>query len=185
MNVGYRGTNEIMRRSTDWGAIWAGVFSFVAIWSVFGALGVAIFASGAGANAAHPIAGQGWGIGIWGIVLTIIAMYVAGRETGRLAGVVTRHDGLIHGLVMFGLSVVAALVVLSIGGSALNTGAGVADNARSGYVLNLAAGIGWAGFLSLFFGWLAAMIGASSGVGHKEIRSTNIHEIEREMRPAA
>ena len=41
------------------------------------------------------------GIAIWSIVLTIIAMYVAGRETERLAGITTRHDGIIHGLIMF------------------------------------------------------------------------------------
>ena len=39
MDVAYRGTN-VGVRSTDWGAIWAGVFSFMAIWSVFGALGL-------------------------------------------------------------------------------------------------------------------------------------------------
>ena len=184
MDVAYRGTTNVAVRSTDWGAIWAGVFSFMAIWSVFGALGLAIFASNASLNAAQPVAGQGWGIGIWSIVLTIIAMYVAGRETGRLAGVDTRHDGMIHGLVMFGLSVVGALVLVSIGGSALSGGTGVNGGVHSGYVLSVASGLGWAGFVSLFFGWLAAMIGASSGVGHKNIAS-RVREIDREMRPAA
>ena len=38
-----------LRVRTDWGAIWAGVFTFIAIWSVFGFLGMAVFASAAGA----------------------------------------------------------------------------------------------------------------------------------------
>jgi hypothetical protein len=185
MDVAYKGTNVSLRRGTDWGAIWAGVFSFMAIWSVFGALGLAIFATNANPNAAQPVAGQGWGIGIWSIVLTIIAMYVAGRETGRLARVETRHDGLIHGLVMFGLSVVGALVLVSIGGSALSGGTGVNGGVHSGYILTVASGLGWAGFVSLFLGWLAAMIGASSGVEHKAIGAGNVREIDREMRPAA
>ncbi|HLH09215.1 MAG TPA: hypothetical protein VKW78_18400 [Terriglobales bacterium] len=155
----------------------------MAIWSVFGALGLAIFATNASANAAAPIAGQGWGIGIWSIVLTIIAMYVAGRETGRLAGVDSRHDGLIHGLVMFGLSVVGALVLVSIGGSALSGGTGVNGGVHSSYILTVASGIGWAGFISLFLGWLAAMFGASSGVAHKATPA-NVREMN-EIRPAA
>ena len=70
---------------TDWGAIWAGVFTYVAIWSVFELLGIAIFASIGNPDAAGSAAGMGLGMGIWTMVLTIIAMYVAGRETGRLA----------------------------------------------------------------------------------------------------
>ncbi len=185
MDVAYRGANVALRKSTDWGAIWAGVFSFMAIWSVFGALGLAIFASNASTNAARPITGQGWGIAIWSIVLTIIAMYVAGRETGRLAGVDNRHDGMIHGLVMFGLSVVGVLVLLTIGGSAINGGTGVGGNVHNGYALTIMSGLGWGGFLSLFFGWLAAMFGASSGVVHKAIDTGHLREIDREMRPAA
>ena len=45
-------------------------------------------------------------MGVWTVVLTISAMYVAGLETGHLAGVVARHDGLMHGMMMFGLAVV-------------------------------------------------------------------------------
>jgi len=185
MDVVNRRANIALRKSTDWGAIWAGVFSFMAVWSVFGALGLAIFASNASANAARPISGQGWGIGIWSIVLTIIAMYVAGRETGRLAGVDNRHDGMIHGLVMFGLSVVGVLLLLTIDGGVINGGTGVNEGVHNGYALTVMSGLGWAGFLSLFFGWLAAMIGASSGVVHKEIATGDLREIDREMRPAA
>jgi hypothetical protein len=183
MDVAY-GANLTQRRRTDWGAIWAGAFSFMAIWSVFGALGLAIFASNANSMAARPVAGQGWGIAIWSIVLTIIAMYVAGRETGRLAGVDNRHDGMIHGLVMFGLSVVGVLALISIGGSTLSGGTGVNGSVHNGYILAVVSGLGWAGFVSLFLGWLAAMIGASSGVARKAIPA-NLREIDREVRRAA
>lgn len=94
----------IAPRRTDWGAIWAGVFVFIGIWSVFGLLGMAIFASAANANAAQPVTGMGVGEAIWGIILTAIAMYVAERETGHLARQESRQDGLIHGLIMFGLA---------------------------------------------------------------------------------
>jgi hypothetical protein len=164
-DVTYRNDIVLQRGRTDWGAIWAGVFTFVAIWSVFGLLGMAIFASAANPNAQNPITGMNVGMGIWAVVLTIIAMYVAGRETGRLAAVATRHDGLAHGMVMFGLSVVAALVITVIGGLSLGNGTGVAANAHSPYILTVFADLGWIGFFALFLGWLAALGGASSGAG--------------------
>jgi hypothetical protein len=169
------------RRRTDWGAIWAGVFTFVAIWSVFGLLGMAIFASAANPRAAEPVTGMGVGIGIWAIVLTIIAMYVAGRETGRLAGVTNRHDGMIYGMIMFGLSVVATLVITVMGGNTLSGGAGVQATSHNPYLLDVFAGLGWIGFISLFLGWLAAMFGAAAGAVRKMPASSNI----RDMRPAA
>ncbi len=147
------------RPRTDWGAIWAGVFTFAAIWSVFGVLGYAVFASAGNPATARPGSGVDIGMSIWAIVLTIIAMYIAGLETGRLAAVNIRHDGLVHGMIMFGLSVVAAYVVLTLGESVMTA---VAPAARSS-LSTVGAGRGWTGFLSLFLGWLAAMGGASSG----------------------
>jgi hypothetical protein len=183
-DLAYRtNTVSVVRGRTDWGAIWAGVFTFVAIWSVFGALGVAIFASSANPNAATPVMGMNVGLGIWAIVLTIIAMYVAGRETGRLAGVDNRHDGLIHGMTMFGLSVVAAVILTMLGGTSLSGGTGIAGTSHSPYILTVVADIGWIGFLALLLGWLAAMGGASSGVAHKQVQQPV--NTPREIRPAA
>src|SRR5215469_25999 len=151
-----------MRRSgVDWGAIWVGVFTFIGIWSVFGLLGAAIFASSANPTAAHPITGMGIGMSIWAIVLTILAMYVAGLETGRMAAVIDRHDAWVHGMAMFGLSLVAALIILVIGGSTMSRA--VNASAHNPYFLDVISGLGWAGFWSVFLGWLAAIGGASSG----------------------
>jgi hypothetical protein len=180
-DLAYRNEAYIALNRTDWGAIWAGTFTFMAVWLVFGALGLAIFASNVSPNAAAPVAGQSYGLGAWAIILTMIAMYVAGRETGRLAAVQTRHDGLIHGMIMFGLSAVSAIVLISIGGSALSGGKGVNGSVANPYILGVIAELGWMGFIALFLGWLAAMSGASSGVGHKAQPATNI----RDIRPAA
>jgi hypothetical protein len=57
-DLAYRNDIVPVRRRTDWGAIWAGVFTFIAVWSVFGLLGEAIFASTANPNAAHPVTGM-------------------------------------------------------------------------------------------------------------------------------
>lgn len=173
----------------SWGAIWAGVFTFVAIWSVFGVLGMAIFASNANPNATAPVTGQSAGIAIWSIILTIIAMYVAGVDTGRLAVVTNRHDGLIHGMIMFGLSVVAAIILTAVGGALLSGGTGIQSTiAHNGYVLGIFADLGWSGFVALLLGWLAAMGGGSQGAARRinpnagsSARDTNV----RDIRPAA
>jgi hypothetical protein len=143
------------------------VFTFVGIWSVFGLLGAAIFATSANPAAVHPITGMGVGMSIWAIVLTIVAMYVAGLETGKMAAVTNRHDGWVHGMAMFGLSVVAALVILVLGASSAETGMNA--SAHNPYFLDVISGLGWAGFLSLFLGWLAAMGGASQSARQKTV----------------
>ncbi len=158
----------------DWGAVWGGTFTFLAIWAVFGALGVAIFAGGFAPGAGT---GVSIGIGIWAIVLTVIALYVAGRETAHLAAVPTRHDGAIHGMIMFGLSVVSMLVLILLGAS-LSAGTGARGAANSGSVDQL-AGLAWAGFIALFLGWLAAMGGASTSVERKPVANP------QQIRPAA
>jgi hypothetical protein len=142
----------------NWGAIWAGVFTFFAIWSVFGLLGMSIFAS----ITNRPASSVDVGMGIWAVILTIIAMFVAGRTTGHLAAINSSRDGVMHGMVMFGLSVVAAIIFAALSGYGANV-ASAATNMFGGhaYLLTLSSGLGWFGFISLFLGWLAAMAGAS------------------------
>ena len=150
---------------TDWDAIWAGVFTFFAIWTVFGLLGVAVFASSANPRAASPIMGMSAGLGVWLVILTLIAMYVAGRETGRLAATDNRTDAAIHGMVMFGLSTVAVFLLIALGGAAVNRNTATATVNSTPYMISVFEDLGWIGFLSLLLGWLGAMGGAVQGIG--------------------
>jgi hypothetical protein len=140
----------------NWSAVWAGVFTFIAIWSVFGALCLAIFAGSASLAMA---------LSVWGIILTIIAMFVAGRMTSQLAGIANSRDGVVYGMTMFGLSVTSALVILVMGGTTFDYSQ-IGGTAHSS-VLSVFRGFGWALFLGLLLGWLAAIGGASSA--HKEL----------------
>lgn len=153
-DVAFQSEDRLRIRHDDvqWGAIWAGLFTFVAIWSIFEVLGFVIFA---GESLAH----MGMGMGIWTIILTIIAMWVAGHETGKLAGLNGRYEATMHGMVMFGLSVTAMIVLILSGGILF------AGNA-SASLHNMTAldSSGWVVFLSLLLGWLAAMWGAASSV---------------------
>lgn len=157
---------SVSARRTDWGAIWAGVFTFAAIWTVFEVLGLVIL----------PVASAG--MAVWTIILTVIAMYIAGLETGRLAGVASRHDGLIHGVIMFGLSAVSVMIVTAFVGGALTV-------AHTAYTLPASAGAQWAMFAALFLGWLAAMGGASTGVSRQSAHVKQPVQPPIPMRPAA
>lgn len=171
-------------RRLSWGAIWAGVFTFWAIWIVFEILAFAIF--GSRANAPGTVVGRGAGIAIWTIILTVIAMYVAGRETGHAAAVTNRHDGLMHGMIMFGLAVVSVLVLSSLFGAVLSGGTGFQGTSPRG--IGIFTGFGWAGFIALLLGWLAAMGGGSQGVDRRNEPPTtrDVRERDvRDIRPAA
>ncbi|HEY1656792.1 MAG TPA: hypothetical protein VGG14_00480 [Candidatus Sulfotelmatobacter sp.] len=162
--------NSNIHRRTNWGAVWAGVFIFAAIWATFEMLGIAILA----ANSVNR-SGMNTGTAIWTIILTLIAMYVAGRATGRLAQAIEKIDAIVHGIMMFGLSLVAMLVLAELGTGL--TGAGL-----DAYMLNLTPPMRWTIFASLVLGWLAAMIGASANSGR---RTTKPVDNVRDIRPAA
>jgi hypothetical protein len=121
-------------------------------------------------------------MGFWAVILTIIAMYVAGRATAHFADIADRTGRVLHGMAMFGLSVIAVVVTVILSGTAL-AGVGVSGGTHSSYMLTVFADLGWIGFASLFLGWIAAIGGAAHGpIRQAEVRSTNNL---RDIRPAA
>lgn len=159
-DVNYRNENVIVTRP-NWGAIWAGMFTVIAIWSVFGMLGAAIFSSAANPNVLSPDIKVG--MAIWGVILTIIAMFVGGRVTGQFAG--PANSRWTHAMVMFGLSVTAALMLV-IGGNFLGN-IQVTEATHNAFLLGVFSELGWPLFVALFLGCLAAVGGATTA--HREI----------------
>jgi hypothetical protein len=149
----------------SWPAIFAGTFVFLAIEVTFGVLGMAIFASAANPSSAHPVAGMSAGIGIWLVILSIIALYCAGRAAAMLSGSASSHLGMYHGLTTFGLSVFTSIVVgaLLLGSTtvaAADTGAA----AGPATVASVVATAGYWLFAALVLGMIAAGMGGSHGV---------------------
>ncbi len=177
----YEDRSRLGRGSMDWSAIWAGLFTFISIWSVFSFLGFALFATSSGA--AQPVERVTDGMGIWAAILTVIAMFVAGLVTGKFAGLDGRYESVIHGMVMFGLSV-AAVVVLTLSGSILFTGIAAGTAIHNVNLPAIFGSSGWIAFSALFLGWLAAMFGATSGFKPKTVAPSTVSNV-RDMRPAA
>ena len=103
------------RARISWGAIFAGVIIAVAIQVVLGILG-----TGIGLTMVDPTegttpgaAGFGIGAGIYWLITTIIALGAGGYAAARVAGVHDRFDGLVHGLVVWGVTLLLTLYLLT------------------------------------------------------------------------
>ncbi|WP_022685722.1 hypothetical protein [Sphingomonas phyllosphaerae] len=119
------------RTRLSWGAIFAGVVIAVAVQLVLGILG-----AGIGLTMVDPVegttpgaAGFGIGAGIYWLLTTVLALGAGGFAAARAAGVHERFDALVHGLVVWGVTLILTLYLLTsavggiIGGAFRTVGA--------------------------------------------------------------
>jgi hypothetical protein len=159
-----------MASRISWPAIFAGTFVFLAIEMTFGVLGTAIFASAANPSSAHPVSGMSAGIGIWLVILTIIAMYFGGRAAAALSGVRDTHAGMYHGLTTFGLSVFTSIVLTALVlGSTTVAPASAAGAAGPATVADVVSTAGYWLFVALLLGMIAAAMGGSKAASAKSL----------------
>ena len=123
----------------SWGAIFAGVVLAIAVQLVLGILG-----TGIGLTLVDPVegttpgaAGFGIGAGIYWLVTTVVALGAGGYVAARGAGVHDRFDALLHGLVVWGVTLILTLYLLTsavggIIGGAFRTVGSVASAAGTG-----------------------------------------------------
>jgi hypothetical protein len=120
-----------MPTRVSWGAIFAGVVIAVAVQLVMGILG-----AGIGLTMVDPVegttpgaAGFGIGAGIYWLLTTVVALGAGGYAAARVAGVHDRFDALVHGLVVWGVTLILTLYLLTsavggiIGGAFRTVGA--------------------------------------------------------------
>jgi hypothetical protein len=129
----------------SWAAIFAGVIVVVAVQLLLSLLGAGIGLGTVDTNAGStPTASSlGIGAGIWWLISSCLALFAGGYVTAWLAGIETSFDGMLHGLVTWGIATLLTLWLLTsaiggvIGGgfSALSgimsaTGSGVSQMAK-------------------------------------------------------
>lgn len=132
------GGSHIHRR-ISWGAIFGGVILVVTIQLLLSLLGAGIGLDTVNTNAGTtPDASSlGLGAGAWWIISNIIALAFGAYASAWLAGVELRWDGLLHGLITWGIATLLTVWLLSsaiggiIGGGASALG-GVASAAGGG-----------------------------------------------------
>lgn len=132
------GGSHIHRR-ISWGAIIGGVVLVVTIQLVLSLLGAGIGLGTDNVNAGTtPDANSlGMGVGAWWIISCVVALAFGGYAAGWMAGVELRWDGVLHGLITWGIASLLTVWLLSsaigglIGGGASALG-GLASAAGSG-----------------------------------------------------
>lgn len=107
--------NRIIRRQEEagfnisWGAIIAGVVTFIAMLLTFSLIGSAIGFGTVEATSAKPLDGVGTGLLVWTLVSFVLSLGAA----GFVAGLTARRLGFIHGFLTWATGVIAFVAVLS------------------------------------------------------------------------
>lgn len=108
------------RARVSWSAIFAGVVIVIGIQIMLSVLGAGVGLGFVNTHdpAAPTASSVGAGAGIWWLLTTVVALVVGSFAAARLAGVPTRFDGILHGVVIWGLAVILTLflVTSAIGG---------------------------------------------------------------------
>ena len=104
----------------SWGAVFAGLAIATALQIVLTLFGLAF---GLGTYNPGGEKALGIGAGIWAIISLLIALFLGGSTTGRLAGRLTRVDGFLHGTLLWALSTLLTIYLLTSGLGTLLGGA--------------------------------------------------------------
>jgi hypothetical protein len=114
------GINASLRPTVSWQAVFAGAVIALAIELLLAVLGLAVGLTvvnpgqgGGGAN------GLGLAAAIWWIVSCIISLFIGSYAGARLANVPSRYDGLLQGLVIWGVGVLVSVWVLGAAATGL------------------------------------------------------------------
>lgn len=122
-------------KNVSWGAIFAGIFTTLALLVVFSLLGSAIGLGIIEPTSDEPFSGLGVGLTIWAIFTLLISIGAGGYVTGALAG----RAGFLHGVVTWAGGLLAIVVVAAFtAGSAL----GIAGNVVTQTVSAVGSGAG-------------------------------------------
>ena len=116
--IGSVGTHT--HRRISWAAIFGGVILIVAIQLLLSLLGAGIGLGTVDTNAGSTPtpSSLGLGAGIWWVVSSCIALVAGGYVAAWLAGIELRFDGMLHGLVTWGIATLLTfwLLTSAIGG---------------------------------------------------------------------
>jgi hypothetical protein len=111
----------LLRDRVRWSAIWAGLVISLVTQLLLNALGIAI-----GLTAFRPMATTGnlpgsldTASGIWVGISALIALFLGGYVAARMSGLTGRMNGVMHGIVTWGLSLVLGSILIALGVSGM------------------------------------------------------------------
>lgn len=103
-------------KRVSWGAIFAGALVALVTGFVLNLLGLGVgLQSFDPATEADSVGGFGIGQGIWTVISSLASLFAGGWVAGRLAGMPRRTDGMLHGVVVWAVTTVFTLYLLTSG----------------------------------------------------------------------
>jgi len=101
-----------VRSRVSWGAIAAGAMVFVAIYFLLTILGVAV---GLEVSARRGDVSIGAGAALWSILTLLVAMFLGGWTTSRLAVGETKLEAFLYGVILWGVLFIGMFWLLGVG----------------------------------------------------------------------
>ena len=95
-----------------WSAIFAGATVTLGAWLVLHLIGIGIGMTAVDPEDASSLKAVGIGAGAWSLIAPIIALFVGGIVAGRIAPTINAGVAAIHGAVVWGLTMIAALFLV-------------------------------------------------------------------------
>jgi hypothetical protein len=107
-------------RRTAWGAIFAGTFVAIACQMLLALLGIAIGAATINPETeSNPAGGVGIFAGVWWLISSLVSLFAGGLVTAWLAGFPRWIDGMLHGLVVWALTMALSAWLVTMSASSL------------------------------------------------------------------
>jgi hypothetical protein len=133
---------QVGLRRISWGAVIAGAILVIAVQVPLSLRGVGI-----GLSTVDPAAGDtpqgasvGIGAGIWWVISNLIGLVIGGYVAARLSGAPARGDGIIHGVLVWAVTLLITMYLLTTSiGSMVGGAFNVVGSTISGAAQSLAA----------------------------------------------
>jgi hypothetical protein len=115
-----------------WSAILAGATVAVGAWLVLHLLGIGIGLTAIDPEDAGTLRGVGIGTGVWSALAPIIALFIGGLVAGRMAPTINTANAAIHGAVVWALTALVSMILISMAASSAVKGAVAAGQGVAG-----------------------------------------------------
>lgn len=112
--LAYGAYGERRAHHVSWGALFAGAIVALASWILLYAIGLAVGLSSVDPGDMSSAKVAGIGTGIYSLLSPLIALFCGGVVASRLAGLVSHKDGALHGVVVWGITTLAGLMVIGM-----------------------------------------------------------------------
>ena len=177
-----------LKKRVSWGSVFGGVVTVLAVSILLSVLGSSIGLFMFDPFADNPVSGIGTTVGIGTAVALIVSMIAGGFVAGKLAGV----DGLIHGFLVWGTTLIVGAffgVLLTVGAARLTMNALGAASSVAGGVISGTGSIVGSGVSALsdqakeLFGGIDFKVDLKDGEIPKDIRAVLAKSKVKELQP--